>query len=312
MQILDRHFAAACFPPRDPFSHKGDYGHALLCAGSFGMMGAAVLAARACLRGGIGKLTVYVPGAGYSILQTAVPEAMVRTDSDERILTAVPDLTPYDAIAVGPGIGTAPATAGFLQALLGQARQADKPVVIDADALNLLAAEPALLDRLPGRTILTPHAGEFRRMAAGYARQQTDALQADTSPERMTLPEMHALQMHLAGKWQAVIVLKGHETHIAADGTCYINPTGNAGMATGGSGDVLTGLTLALAARTAKMRASGWHGDCSETALAACSACYVHGRAGDLAAEQYGETALTAGDIVAKIGAAILEIETIK
>ncbi|MBR3287545.1 MAG: NAD(P)H-hydrate dehydratase [Bacteroidales bacterium] len=311
MQILDSHFAAACFPARNPFSHKGDYGHALLCAGSFGMMGAAVLAARACLRGGIGKLTVYVPGAGYSILQTAVPEAMVRTDPGERVLTAAPDLTPYDAIAVGPGLGTAPATAGFLQTLLEQARQTDKPVVIDADALNLLAAHPSMLDKLPSRTILTPHVGEFRRLAGGYARM-TEPPQADFLPDCLSPAEMQALQMRLAKRWQAVVVLKGHETHIAADGTCYVNPTGNAGMATGGSGDVLTGLTLALLARTAMPQATGWHGDCSGTTLAACAACYVHGLAGDLAAKQYGETALIAGDIVAQIGTAVLEIATYK
>ena len=239
----------------------------------------------------------------------AVPEAMAKTDPDERILTTVPDLAPYDAIAVGPGLGTASATAGFLQELLGQARQADKPVVIDADALNLLAAHPHLLDRLPNRTILTPHPGEFRRLAGGYARQ-TNPPQADLLPEHLTPEETHALQMRLAEKWQAVVVLKGHETHIAANGTCYVNPTGNAGMATAGSGDVLTGLTLALLARTAMSQAAGWHGDCSATTLAACAAFYVHGLAGDLAAKQYGETALIAGDIVAQIGAAILETAT--
>jgi ADP-dependent NAD(P)H-hydrate dehydratase / NAD(P)H-hydrate epimerase len=161
-ELLDEHIIRAIYKPRPAYAHKGNFGHALLVAGSYGKMGAAVLGARACLRSGAGLLTVHVPGCGYPILQTAIPEAMVLVDADERIHTAFEgELSGYSAVGVGPGIGTEGRTVEFLRDLLARST---KPVVLDADALNIIASSAGLWERVPPYSIVTPHPKEFERL----------------------------------------------------------------------------------------------------------------------------------------------------
>lgn len=261
--------------PRSRFSHKGTYGHALLAVGSFGKIGAAVLAARACLRGGVGLLTGQVPGCGYGILQTSVPEAMCLTDPDERVLTTVPDLKPYQAVGIGPGLGKDDRTKAFLEELVEKAAQARVPLVLDADALNLLSEDSILLKKLPPDSLLTPHPKEFERLAGSWANDY----------ERLDLLR------DFSRKTGSVVVLKGAYTAIGTpQGEVHFNTTGNPGMATGGTGDVLTGLLTAL-------RAQGF-----SARDAAIFGVFQHGLAGDRAAAARGESALVAGDLVEHLG----------
>ncbi|MFM8913133.1 MAG: NAD(P)H-hydrate dehydratase, partial [Flammeovirgaceae bacterium] len=228
--LVDRRSAAKILKPRKRFSHKGNYGHALLLAGSHGKMGAAVLAARGALRAGVGLLTVATPRCGYSILQTAVPEAMVETDSSELHLSKLPVLN-HQSVAIGPGIGKHPETVALLTELL---KLFDRPIVFDADALNILAANQNLLEFIPAGSILTPHPKEFERLVGAW---QHDF-------ERLEK------QQRLAQQLGSVVVLKGAFTTVAApNGQVFFNSTGNPGMATGGSGDVLTGILAGLLAQ---------------------------------------------------------------
>ncbi len=267
--------------PRARFAHKGTFGHALLLAGSRGKLGAAVLAARACLRSGVGLLTVHVPAVGYGVLQTAVPEAMTTTDPMADHLSAFTDdvdLARHQALGFGPGIGRHSDTTILLRELLAEARRLDVPVVLDADALNLLAQHPQWLQHLPPRTVLTPHPKEFERLVGA----------ATTDFDRLDQLKK------LAADTGAVVLLKGAYSVIAnPDGSLFFNSTGNPGMATGGTGDVLTGVILGLLAQ-------------GFTPLdAARLGAFVHGRAGDLAANKHGERGLTAGDVAEYIGRAL-------
>ncbi|MBX0292737.1 NAD(P)H-hydrate dehydratase [Hymenobacter sp. HSC-4F20] len=282
--FMDVNSLAGRLPARSKFSHKGTFGHALLLAGSRGKIGAAVLASRACLHGGVGLLTVRVPAVGYDILQTSAPEAMALTDPATDFVTELPDLTPYAAVGIGPGLGQEGATLEVLRQLLRKAN--GLPLVLDADALNLLGANPELLKLLPPDTLLTPHPKEFERLVGKPARD-----------------DYHRLEQlrHFAQHYRCYCVLKGAYTALATpEGVIYFNSTGNPGMATGGSGDVLTGLLLALRA------------DKRLTPLdAALLGLYAHGRAGDLAAQQSGQAGLVAGDIVRFIGPALQELTTL-
>ncbi|RPD46319.1 NAD(P)H-hydrate dehydratase [Hymenobacter sediminis] len=280
--FVDEDFLLGRLPARSKFSHKGTFGHALLLAGSRGKIGAAVLASKACLRGGVGLLTVRVPAVGYDILQTAVPEAMALTDPSMDFVTELPDLKSYAAVGIGPGLGQEEATREVLRQLLGKATV---PLVLDADALNLLGANPDLLSLLPPDSLLTPHPKEFERLIGEPARDDYHRLE-----------QLRAF----ARNHRCYCVLKGAYTALATpDGMLYFNSTGNPGMATGGSGDVLTGLLLALRA------------DKRLTPLdAALLGLYAHGRAGDLAAQETGEAGLVADDITRFIGSALLELTT--
>jgi hydroxyethylthiazole kinase-like uncharacterized protein yjeF len=259
--------------PRDRFSHKGSFGHALLLVGSYGKIGAGVLASKACLRSGVGLLTVQVPRCGYEILQTSVPEAMCQPDGHLHILTGqseleTTDLTTYSAIGVGPGIGTAPETLAMLRKLLSEAK---KPMVIDADAINLIAQNRDLIDKIPKNSILTPHPKEFERLTRRWS-SDYDKL---------------GILRDFAQRNRFVVVLKGAHTAIATpDGTTHFNSTGNPGMSTGGTGDVLTGILTALIAQ-------GY-----DPIEAAVLGVFEHGRAGDRAAEKRGQIGLTASDII--------------
>ncbi|MBL6962587.1 MAG: NAD(P)H-hydrate dehydratase [Bacteroidetes bacterium] len=266
------------FRPRDHFDHKGKFGHALLISGSLGKMGAAVLASSACIRSGIGLITVNVPMSGNAIIQTAVPEAMSIPDPELNHISQSPDLQPYTAVGIGPGIGTNTMTVKAFQTLL---EQLQLPLVIDADGINILSLNPGLLKLLPAGSILSPHIGEFDRLAG----------KSDHHYQRLEK------LIQWAKKLKSIIILKGRYTAIAnSDGQVYFNPTGNPGMATAGSGDVLTGMILAFVAQSYPLL------------TASKIAVYLHGLAGDSAAKKLTETSLKAGDINSHIPKAIKKL----
>ncbi len=276
--FISEDVAQSIFKPRPKYSHKGTFGHALFMSGSYGKMGATVLGARACLRSGVGLLTVYCPAAGYIILQTAVPEAMTLTDPAANYLSQLPPLEAYNAIGIGPGLGKEPATRQVVQQLLQNTRL---PLVLDADALNILSEDQNLLSALPPHSILTPHPKEFERLT-GKARHDYHRLD---------------LLRSFCQKHQCYIILKGAHSCIGTpDGTFYFNSNGNPGMATGGTGDVLTGIITGLVAQ-------------QYTPLEACMlGVYLHGLAGDLAKRDKGENALLASDIIDYLGQAFLSL----
>lgn len=264
--------------PRAKFAHKGSFGHALVMGGSFGKMGAAMLSAKAALQSGTGLVSAYVPRCGYGMMQAAFPEAMVIIDPHEEVVTHLPVMEKFDAVGIGPGLGTNALTANALKQLL---QQASKPLVIDADALNILAENKHWLALLPENTLLTPHPKEFARMFGETA----DSLQ------RLQLLRQKATGLRV------VIVLKGAHTAIALpNGDIWFNTTGNQGMATGGSGDVLTGILTGLLAQ-------GY-----APADAALLGVYLHGLAGDLAACNHSPQAMLASHITEHIGAAYVKL----
>ena len=258
--------------PRPKFSHKGNYGHVLLISGSAGKMGAAVLSARACLRSGPGLVTVHIPRSGNPILQSAVPEAMLEFDADDSIITRVPDLATYTAIAVGPGIGAADQTQRALKLLI---QNSVIPLIFDADAINILGENKTWLSFVPKESIFTPHPKEFERLAG----------------KSLNDFERNQKQRDFSVKYGVYVVLKGANTAITSpDGQCFFNSSGNPGMATGGSGDVLTGIIAGI-------RSQGY------TSLSSCLlGVYLHGLAGDIASEKLGYESLIASDIIDHLG----------
>jgi NAD(P)H-hydrate epimerase len=286
-ELVDEKIIRSIYKPRNRFSHKGNFGHALMITGSYGKMGAAVLSAKACLRSGVGLLTCQIPNCGYEILQSTVPEAMVITDFNSSFITKTEDdVTKYDAIGTGPGIGTASETRTFLKELISSYK---KPVLIDADAINGLAMEKKLPPLPPG-SILTPHPKEFERL---FGECKNDF-------ERIEKALLNAKLLN------CLIVLKGHHTFIATPGSKarpydvagrgYFNSTGNAGMATAGSGDVLTGIITGLLAQD------------YPSEQAAILGVYLHGLAGDIAAVKISQEAMIAGDITESLGEAFLQL----
>ncbi|MDP4256074.1 MAG: NAD(P)H-hydrate dehydratase [Bacteroidota bacterium] len=281
LELVDRPMIAAIFKPRNDFAHKGHFGHALMIAGSQGKMGAASLSALACLRAGVGLLTCHVPGCGYGIIQTSVPEAMVQTDKEDKMSTALPnDFAPgkFAVIGIGPGIGQDQRTKSMMQDVLRKFR---RPMVIDADALNILAIDKFLLSEIPPYSILTPHPKEFERLFGG----------AGDDFARIQSAREAARQFH------CVVVLKGHYTFIAMPGgKGYFNSTGNSGMAKGGSGDVLTGILTALIAQ-------GY-----SPGEAALLGVYIHGLAGDLAAAANSRESMLPSDLIGQLGKAFISL----
>lgn len=262
---------------RNPFSSKDDYGTALIVGGSYGMIGAAVLATRGALRGGAGKVVVHSPQCGFEILQSSVPEALFDADNHKLVVTDMIPKRKYSSIGIGPGLGTNELTINALDTFL---KTTKRPVVIDADGLNCIAKRPTLLlnKDLPVLSILTPHAAEFDRLFGEQADEENRLLRA----------------IEVSKQYEILILLKGHYTAlIRPDNKVFFNSTGNAGMATGGSGDVLTGVIVSLMAQGYKPEVSALIGT------------YIHGLAGDIASEQHGEYGLTAGDIADNIGKAI-------
>jgi len=264
--------------PRNKFSHKGTYGHALLISGSYGMMGAAVLGAKSCLRGGAGLVTVHVPKCGYSIIQTSVPEALTSIDESELIFTGISDISGYSAIGTGPGLGCDAGTINGMKRLL---ENVSVPLVIDADGLNILSEHKEWYNMLPENTILTPHPGEFDRLTGKSA----------------SMYERYLKQLEFSATYNVIIALKGAHTIITSpEGNTWFNTTGNPGMATGGSGDVLTGLIVSLLSQ-------------GYTPLESTIAgVYIHGLAGDLAKTDIGEESLTASDLIDYTGKAFLKV----
>ena len=229
--IVEEEDIVGVFQPRRRFTHKGTYGHALLVAGSRGKMGAALLAAKACLRSGAGMLTVHLPKCGETIMQTAFPEAMVDIDANEAYFTSVPSIASYTTLGIGPGLGQEEETAYALFDLISSVIS---PVVLDADALNLIAANKEILAKIPSRSILTPHPKEFDRLAG----------QSNSAYERLQKAR------EFAKEHQLCIVLKDAYTAVCTpEGNVYFTCCGNPGMATAGSGDVLTGIILGLLAQ---------------------------------------------------------------
>jgi len=278
--IIDHNLIKSILKKRDKFSHKGDYGHGLLIAGSYGMGGSAVLAARAALRSGLGLLSVHIPYNLYEIMQISVPEAMCIIDSSNTIFSDVncEELNKFNAVAVGPGIGKAPET---VLALFNLIKNCSNPMVLDADALNILGVHSELFDSIPRNSILTPHPKEFSRIIGKYVSGQ----------------EAIKIQMELSIDKKVIIVLKGANTSISTpDGKLWINSAGNPGMATAGSGDVLSGVILGFLTQ-------GY-----SPVKAAIAGVYIHSVAGDIAASIKGETSLIASDIVNYLGEAFLSV----
>ena len=253
---------------RDPFAHKGKMGNALIIAGSYGMGGASVLATKACLRVGAGKVTTHTPKRNSVILQISVPEAVIQFDREETIFSEAVDTEDFNAVGIGPGLGTSEQTA---IAIIAQLRRTQCPLVVDADAINILANHRAWLQQLPKGIIMTPHPKEFDRLEGHCVDSFERLMKARDLAERL----------------QAYILLKGHHTSLCLpDGHIMFNSTGNAGMATAGSGDVLTGIITGLLARGYK------HEDACIVGM------YLHGLAGDIAARELGEESVIAGDLI--------------
>lgn len=273
--LIEHEDARNMIQERNPFTNKYDYGTILLIAGSYGMMGAAILASRAAMRTGAGLVTVHAPRCGFVPLQTAVPEVIFEPDRNEIVTTTIDIHHQYSVVALGPGIGTSDETVEAIDAFLKSFR---RPCLLDADALNCIARRPMLLRSIPKGSVLTPHASEFDRL---FGEHHTDEERLRKAIEVTRLYEI-------------TIVLKGHHTMtVRPDGKVYINSSGNAGMATAGSGDVLTGVIASLIAQ-------GYTPD-----LAVALGIYLHGLAGDLAAQEHHTYGLMASDIADNIGRAI-------
>ena len=253
---------------RSRFAHKGTMGHAVLIAGKKGMAGAAILSARACMRSGLGKLTIRTPESNVRILQESVPEAVLNIDVDANCFSQSFDTSEFDALAIGPGIGTSPYT---VQAFIEQVSMAKCPIVIDADALNILGSHRGWINQLPRRCILTPHKKELFGLI---------------STTRNSYEELE-LTRELAVRQQINILIKGaYSAIVTSKGEVYFNSTGNPGMATAGAGDVLTGIILSLLAQS------------YDPEIALRLGVYLHGLAGDLAAEELSLEGLISTDIV--------------
>lgn len=276
---LTEEMVASLLPKPKKFAHKGTNGRGLLVAGSYGMMGAAILAAKAAVRSGVGLLYCHVPIAGRNLIHTSVPEALVDMDQSEREFSGVQNIEKYDAVAIGPAIGKGPEMVAGLKKLLTYWRGI---TILDADALNIIAEHRDLLDLLHEECILTPHFKEFERLAG----------KCTNDFERLNKLSIFASQ------YKIHIVLKGAHTVVASpDGNCYFNMSGNPGMAKGGAGDVLTGVLLGLAANGMSPL---------ETALAGV---FAHGLSGDLVAREWGERGVCAGLIAEGMGKAWKRLE---
>ncbi len=277
-ELIDEAMIKTIYKPRTKFAHKGTYGHAALLCGSQGMMGAAVLSSLACLRSGVGKLTAYIPECGYPILQTTVPEAMAFICGKDHISSA-PGIEKFNAIGIGPGIGIYPSHKKLLHDIFENVRT---PMVIDADALNIIAENKDLLHMIPPQSIITPHPKEFEKL---FEKTENACLPDRQDFERLALAQKKSKELNL------YILLKGHYSFISTpDGKGYFNSTGNAGMATGGSGDVLTGIITGLLAQGYTAPESALFG------------AYLHGLAGDNAADKLSQQSMIAGDIIDNLG----------
>lgn len=279
--VFTFHDAAEIFRPRVRVAHKGNYGHGLLLAGSRDKAGAALLAAHSTLRSGAGLLTTHIPAGIIAQMNMSLPEAMVSADENAGHLSALPDLKPYTAVAAGPGIGTRPETVSMVKNLL---KECSSYLVLDADALNILASNPGWLKELPAETILTPHLKEFDRLAGSSANSFE---RLDKAKEFAT---RHRCYLVLKSAWTAMV---------SPEGDCSFNIFGNAGLAKGGSGDALTGIILGLLCR-------GYSpGEASKLAV------FLHARAAEICAEKTGLDAILASDVYNTLGAVFKSLEKV-
>ncbi|MDP2687612.1 MAG: NAD(P)H-hydrate dehydratase [Aequorivita sp.] len=276
-QLISKPEAQRFYQSREKFGHKGTYGHALIVAGSYGKIGAAVLSTTAAFRIGAGMVTAFVPKCGYTILQTTIPEAMVITDKEEEFISDISiDFEP-SAIGIGMGLGKNKATVAALKKLF---KDSTIPFVIDADALNNISENKELLKLLPKNSVLTPHPGELKRLV-GEWKNDYDKLEKVKK---------------FSEKHEVVVVIKGAYSITVYGDKMYINTTGNPGMATAGSGDALSGIITGLLSQ-------GY-----DPLLSAVFGVYMHGLAGDIAAEQMGYEAIMAGDIIDNLAEAYLDL----
>lgn len=278
-QIIEKWQIKRLLKKRPAFGHKGTFGTALLIAGQHGMAGAAILAAKACLKSGVGKIVVHTPILNNNILQIAVPEAILEHDEDNRIFTTPTLIESFQALAIGPGLGQDKRTA---LAFIEQTSHTEAPLIIDADGINILGSHKGWISQIPQQTILTPHPKEMQRLGICNSDSYSILLEA----------------INMAQRHRFFICLKGHYTAICTpEGKVYFNPTGNSGMATAGSGDVLTGIILSLIAQ-------GYNQE-----DACLLGIYLHGLAGDYAAMALGEQSVVASDLIAYLPEAFKALE---
>ncbi len=276
--FLTHSYIKSLYRHRSKFSHKGSYGHLLMIAGDETKMGAAVLSSKAALKTGVGLLTLHHPKDSGAMVTAAVPEVMSSFDENDEAFSKLPDMTRFSNVAIGPGIGTRKTTTKALKLLLQEIKS---PIVFDADAINILAENKTWLSYLPPQSVITPHLKEFERLA-GKSNHSFDRMQK---------------AMEFAKKYQVYLIIKGANSMIVTPTSkVFFNATGNPGMATGGSGDVLTGMIASLIAQ-------------KYSPLEACiMGVYLHGLAGDLAADNLGFEAVLSGDIIDYIGAAFKQL----
>ncbi len=276
-ELLGKNEMLQLYQPRDKFSHKGNFGHSLIIGGSYGKIGAVILSSKAALSSGAGLITAYVPKCGYSILQTSFPEAMVIADKDEEMLTDIQfDIEP-SSIGIGIGMGTNEKTASAFETFL---KKNKSHLVIDADGINLISKNEALLKFLPKQTILTPHPKELERLI-GKWKDDFDKLK-----KVKEFSKAHEL----------IIVLKGANTITVSNDKLYVNSTGNPALATAGTGDVLTGIITGLLSQ-------GY-----EPLVATVFGVYLHGKSADIAVEDYGYQSLIASHVIEYLGKAYIDL----
>ncbi|SDR82101.1 NAD(P)H-hydrate dehydratase [Gramella sp. MAR_2010_147] len=272
--LIGRQEAVSLYKPRKNNSHKGDYGKVLIAGGSYGKIGSVLLTATAALRTGSGLCSLYIPKCGYDIIQTGLPEAMVITDNEDEVLSNYPSKFETDVACFGMGVGTSSKAKKALTDLLNVV---NSPVVIDADGINLLAKNTDLLKHLPEYSVLTPHPGELKRLIGEWR------------------DDFHKLELvkEFSKKYKVILVVKGAHTFTIDRDFMYINNSGNPGMATAGSGDVLSGIITSLI------------GQGYEPVNAAVFGVFLHGLSGDIAAGKLGIESVMAGDIAKNLGRAI-------
>jgi hydroxyethylthiazole kinase-like uncharacterized protein yjeF len=274
--LINKNEVLPLYRPRHKFSHKGTYGHCVIIGGSYGKMGSVVLATKATLKAGAGMVTAYIPECGYEILQTTVPEAMVIADCDDELEEITLDFKPT-AIGIGIGMGTDEKTVNAFGEFL---KENESPLVIDADGINILAKKPEFLEKLPEKTILTPHPRELERLIGEWKDDFDKIIKTKA----------------FAKQYGCIVIIKGYNTITIFEDQLYVNNTGNPGMATAGSGDVLTGMITSLLSQ-------GY-----DPLHAAVFGVYLHGSAGDIAAQKTSFEGLIAGEIISHIGAAFMEL----
>lgn len=275
--LIGKHEVLPMYQPREKFSHKGTYGHSLIIGGSYGKMGSVLLASKAVLASGAGLVTAFIPNCGYTAIQSALPEAMVITDKDSELITEINfDIEP-NVIGIGVGLGTDAKTVTAFQNFL---KQNKLPLVLDADAINIISKKKTLLKLLPKQSILTPHPKELERLI-GKWNDDFDKLDKVKS---------------LSKKHDLIIVIKGANTITIYEDIAYINTTGNPGLATAGTGDVLTGII-------AGMIAQGYL-----PLQATLFGIYLHGRSADIAIEDYGYQSLMASHVIETLGEAYIDL----